>query len=105
MKKSTKKNETYTLGIDAAVNQQSSTTVAVVQEIGWDLDVIVSSRTKPRHPVITPPFIGWASHAGGEVVSSAVDNGTEVISEVLAGECDRDGERWGHGAVTVDFEP
>ena len=45
MKKSTKKNETYTLGIDAAVNQQSSTTVAVVQEISWDLDVIASSHT------------------------------------------------------------
>ena len=66
----------------ATVNQESSA-AAPVQEIFCDLDVIASRCTELPHFIITPPFIEWALHASHEVASLNVDNGVEIIDEML----------------------
>ena len=65
------------------VNQESSAAAPIVQEIFCDLDVIASRCTELPHSIITPPFIGWALHASHEVASPNVDNGVEIIDEML----------------------
>jgi len=79
------KDELYTLVIATTINQESCAAVAVGQEICHDLNVVALGGTEPPHLTIIPPFVRRISHSSGEVVCPKIDDGMEVVDEVLTG--------------------
>jgi len=79
------KDELYILAIATTINQESCTAVAVGYEICRDLNGVTLGGTEPPHLIIIPPFVGRISHSSGEVVCPKIDDGMEVVDEMLTG--------------------
>jgi hypothetical protein len=74
--------------VATTINEESHTAAAIPEEIRQVLDVIAPRCAKSLHPIVVPPIVGQISHASGEVHSTEINDGVEVVDKALTREFD-----------------